>query len=196
MRLRLVLAAVALAALLAGCSSTSSSDTGQAPAGQGGGSIAATQQTTAGVVPGYTISIPRLNETSTLVGLGLNPDKSIQVPAISAPMQAGIYLHGPMPGQKGPAVVLAHINADGHPGFGEGFHPLGAGDLVNFTTPTGPVSYKVTDVIVVPKAAYPTARVFSDTKDAEIRLETCGPGALDSTGHNYLNQTIVFGVRV
>lgn len=196
--MRYLLAALALVALLAGCSSTSATDTGQGgtAAPVGSGSLAAQQQGNGAIVPGYSVTIPKLHETSTLQALGLDADRTLQVPPLSQPMQAGVYTKGPMPGEVGPAVVVAHVNANGHPGFGQGFHTLAAGDLINFTTPAGPVSYKVTQVTVVPKAQFPTARIFSDTKDDQIRLITCGPGELDSTGHNYVDQTIAYGVRV
>jgi sortase (surface protein transpeptidase) len=100
-----------------------------------------------------------------------------------------------MPGQVGPAVVLAHINADGRPGFGAGFHTLAPGDTIDVTTPTGPVSFAVTRTTTVPKAEFPTAAVYSDTKDPELRLITCG-GTLDRGAHNYLGQTIVYATKV
>ena len=142
-----------------------------------------------------TLSIPKLNESSPLVGLGLNADKSIQVPPLSQPMQAGVYTKGPMPGQVGPAVVLAHINTNGQPGFGAGLHTLAAGDKIDVTTPTGPVTYAVTRTDTVPKSEFPTAAVYSDTKDPELRLITCG-GTLDRSAHNYLGQTVVYATKV
>lgn len=158
-------------------------------------SLAASQQSNAGPVSGYTLTIPKLNESSQLVGLGLNPDRSIQVPPLADPMQAGVYTKGPLPGQVGPAVVLAHINGNGKPGFGADFHTLVAGDKVNVTTPTGPVTFAVTRTETVPKAEFPTAAVYSDTKDPELRLITCG-GTLDRGAHNYLGQTIVYASKV
>jgi predicted small secreted protein len=182
-------AVVVLAALLALLTAACGSDTGAAQ-----DSLAASQQSTAGVVPGYTLTIPRLNESSSLIGLALNPDKSIQVPPLDNPMQAGVYTKGPMPGQVGPAVVLAHINAAGKPGFGAQFHTLAAGDKINVTTPTGPVSFAVTRTETVPKAEFPTSAVYSDTRGPELRLITCG-GTLDRSAHNYLGQTIVFATK-
>jgi sortase (surface protein transpeptidase) len=182
-------AAVVLAALLTLFATACSSDNGAADA-----PLAASQQSNAGAVPGYTVTIPKLNETSQLVGLGLNADKSIQVPPLAAPMQAGVYTKGPMPGQVGPAVVLAHINADGKPGFGADFHTLTAGDKINVTTPTGPVTFAVTRTETVPKSEFPTAAVYSDTKGPELRLITCG-GTLDRSAHNYLGQTVVYAAK-
>lgn len=186
-----VLASLAMLLVLvtSACSNSSSS----APPASGG-SLAEGQQSTAGPVGGYTVSIPKLNVTSQLIGLGLNPDHSIQVPPLADPMQAGVYTKGPMPGQVGPAVVLAHINASGKPGFGAGFHDLVAGDTINVSTPTGPVTFRVTRTDTVPKAEFPTAAVYSDTKDAELRLITCG-GTLDRSAHNYLGQTIVYAAK-
>ncbi len=185
--MRHLLAVVALLALLTGCASTAADETG--------GSLAERQQSNGAVIPGYQVSIPRLGVSSTLQSLGLNADKTIQVPSLADPMQAGVYANGPMPGQVGPAVVLAHVNAGGKPGFGAGFHALRAGDVIDFSTPTGPVVYRVTEVQTVPKDRYPTARVFSDTPTPTLRLITCGPGPLDASGHNFVAQTIVFAVK-
>lgn len=182
-------AAVVLAALLTLLATACSSDTNSADA-----PLAASQQSSAGTVPGYTLTIPKLNESSQLVGLGLNPDKSIQVPPLADPMQAGVYTKGPMPGQAGPAVVLAHINAGGKPGFGADFHTLTAGDKINVTTPAGPATFAVTRTETVPKAEFPTAAVYSDTAGPELRLITCG-GTLDRGAHNYLGQTIVYATK-
>ena len=99
-----------------------------------------------------------------------------------------------MPGQVGPAVVLAHINADGKPGFGADFHTLTAGDKINVTTPTGPVTFAVTRTETTPKSEFPTAAVYSDTKGPELRLITCG-GTLDRSAHNYLGQTVVYAAE-
>lgn len=162
--------------------------------GTDGAPLAASQQSADGVVPGYSVTIPKLNVSSQLVGLGLNADKSIQVPPLADPMQAGVYTKGPMPGQVGPAVVLAHINSDGKPGFGAGFHDLAAGDKIDVATPQGQVSYAVTRTETIPKAEFPTASVYSDTQDPELRLITCG-GTLDRGAHNYLGQTIVFAKK-
>ncbi len=50
---------------------------------------------------------------SVLVPLGLNPDHTIQVPPLAAPAKLGLYSHGPQPGDRGPGVILGHINASG-----------------------------------------------------------------------------------
>ena len=57
------------------------------------------------------------------------------------------------------------------------------------------MSFTVTRTDTVPKAEFPTAAVYSDTKGPELRLITCG-GTLDRSAHNYLGQTIVYATRV
>lgn len=182
-----VVAAGLLTVLVAaGCAS------GPQPAPQSAGSIAAAQQApTAPTVDGYAITIPTLAVSSSLVSLGLNPDRTIQVPAVNNPMQAGVYGRGPMPGEPGPAVVLAHVNGDGRQGFGAGFHTLRAGDTVEVSRPDGEVArFVVYETRTVPKGDFPTAEVYSDTAGPELRLVTCG-GDLDRSAHNYLSNVIV-----
>lgn len=79
------------------------------------------------------LSIPAIGVTSTLLQLGLNPDRTVQVPPLSADSRAGWYRYSPTPtpGQLGPAVLLGHVDsAEYGPGV---FFRLGAlrpGDTV------------------------------------------------------------------
>lgn len=189
-RLFLAVAVIGLITATVGACATTASDDTPGP-GPSSASLAAGQQATDGPVAGYSVTIPKLHETSSLVGLGLNPDHSIQVPPLADPMQAGVYTHGPMPGDPGPAVILAHVNGGGHPGFGEGFHTLAAGDEINTTGPHGPRTFRVTRVATVPKGQFPTSDVYSDVPGPELRLITCG-GELDASAHNYLAQVLVW----
>ena len=190
----LLLATVACAlTLLSGCSTTS-----QAPAPAAAvGSIAAAQQATAAPLPGYAVTVPALGVNhSALVPLGLNPDHTIQVPPLAAPAELGLYDHGPTPGQRGPAVILGHINADGVDGAFAHLGTLKPGDQVQVARPDGStVAFAVYQTRTVPKTAFPTAAVYSDTPGPELRLITCG-GDLDRTAHNYLSNVIVWAKAV
>jgi hypothetical protein len=48
------------------------------------------------------VSIPKIGAHSSLVGLALNDDESVEVPPVTAPMQAGWFAGGPKPGERGP----------------------------------------------------------------------------------------------
>lgn len=144
------------------------------------------------VVPGYTVHIPRLGVSSSLVGVGLGPDRTLQTPPLEHPEQAAVYARGPMPGEPGPAVILGHVNGHGRPGFGARLHALTTGDEVRVDTPNGVVVFRVTRVSTVDKDEFPTRDVYSNTPGPELRLITCG-GEL--AGHQYLGQTLVWAVE-
>jgi hypothetical protein len=185
--------ALATAILLGGGLLTAcSTDTPAAPP-PGQGSIAAQQQSTVAPLADYTMTVSKLGlSNAALVPLGLNADKTIQVPPLSAPQELGVYSKGPLPGGKGPAVILGHINANGVPGAFAHLDTLKAGDQVATTAPGGKATkFVVYKVQTVPKAAFPTAAVYSDTSGPELRLITCG-GALDRSAHNYLSNVIVW----
>ena len=180
--------------LLSACSTAA---TQPAPAAavtpNGAGSVAETQQATAAPLPGYAVTVPALGVTrSVLVPLGLNPDHTIQVPPLAAPAELGLYSHGPKPGDRGPAVILGHLNANGIDGAFAHLGALKPGDPVQIARPDGSTArFTVYKTATVPKTAFPTAAVYSDTPRPELRLITCG-GDLDRTAHNYLSNIIVW----
>lgn len=176
-------------AVITGCSSTATPTTPAA----GAGSIAEAQQATAAPLPGYAVTVPALKVNhSLLVPLGLNPDHTIQVPPLAAPAELGLYDHGPKPGDRGPAVILGHINANGVNGAFAHLDQLKPGDRIQVARPDGTtVSFAVYQTRTVPKTAFPTAAVYSDTPGPELRLITCG-GDLDRTAHNYLSNVVVW----
>lgn len=134
-----------------------------------------------------TISIPALDVSSTLVPLGLTEDNQHEVPPLDRPEQAGWFQPGPEPGEPGPAVVLGHINGNGHPGVFANLHQLAPGDTVTIDD----LTFVVYEVTQAPKDAFPADRVYGHVDAPELRLITCG-GAFDRTSGNYLSNTIVF----
>lgn len=142
------------------------------------------------------IDIPSIGARSTLVRLGLNPDRSIQVPPVDRPRQAGWYQYGPTPGQVGPAVILGHIDGDHQEGIFWRLHEVRTGDRITVGREDGSTAtFAVAEVDDVHKSAFPTGAVYGNTPDPELRLITCG-GAFDaSTGH-YLDNLIVYAKLV
>ena len=49
----------------------------------------------------------------------------------------------------------------------------------------------VTTVVQADKDAFPTTAVYGDTRDAQLRLITCG-GPYDRTVGSYVDNTVVF----
>lgn len=141
-----------------------------------------------------TIDIPRLGLHTTLVDTGLNPDKTLQVPPLDQPQQVAWYRGSSAPGDGNgiPAVVLAHVNAYGHPGAFAHLDQLVVGDLVTIGRDGAPpVTFRVRATELDPKTAFPTARVYGTTPDAQLRLITCG-GVLNRAAHSYESNRVVY----
>jgi sortase (surface protein transpeptidase) len=141
-----------------------------------------------------SLRIPRIGAESSLVPLGLNADRTVQVPPVSTPMQAGWYENGPTPGEIGPAVILGHVDGDHQPGIFYRLHELRPADEILVTRQDGgTVTFTVSRVQQVSKTTFPTDAVYGDTSDAELRLITCG-GAFDHAARSYRDNIIVYAV--
>jgi sortase (surface protein transpeptidase) len=140
------------------------------------------------------ICVPAIGIDASVMQLGLNTDRTVQVPPLSEVGDAGWYKYSAPPGTKGPAVILGHIDSAQ---YGEGVFfdlgKLGAGDQVMITRGDGMVAtYSIAHVREVPKTAFPTMSVYGPTAGATIRLVTCG-GQFDSSTGNYLDNIIAYG---
>lgn len=138
------------------------------------------------------LDVPSISVHSTLVQLGLNPDKTVQVPPVDQPLQAGWYQHSPTPGQVGPAVLLGHIDGNHQKGIFWRLHDVKKGDKVQVGRQDGStLTFTVTKVNQIAKSSFPTDAVYGNTTDPELRLITCG-GAFDAAAHSYLDNIIVY----
>jgi sortase (surface protein transpeptidase) len=139
-----------------------------------------------------SLEIPKINASSSLMSLGLNPDRTVEVPPVSNPMQAGWYRNGPTPGEIGPAVLLGHVDGDHRAGIFFRLHELSPDDEVRVRREDGTTArFSVRRVDLVPKNAFPTEAVYGDTADAQLRLITCG-GAFDRSARSYVSNVIVY----
>lgn len=121
------------------------------------------------------ISIPAINSLSSLIRLGLNEDKTVQVPDVNTPEQAGWFVFSSKPGNSGPAVILGHVDGNGRPGVFYNLHLLEAGDTVRIMRDDGStLVYQITGVYTADKDEFPTEAVYGDTFGSELRLITCG----------------------
>lgn len=144
-----------------------------------------------GSAPGW-LDVPNIDAHSTLLPLGLNDDRTVAVPSVHEPMQAGWYRYGPTPGETGPAVILGHVNGDGQDGIFARLHQLGSGDEIRVGREDGTVArFTVTRMDQVPKDHFPTDEVYGDTTEPELRLITCG-GAFDDAVDSYRDNIIAY----
>lgn len=137
------------------------------------------------------VDIPRIGVHSRLLSLGLEHDGTLEVPSLEQAQLAGWYDKGPTPGERGPAVIVGHVDTKKGPAV---FYELGRlhpGDAVNVTRKDGKVAaFTVDSVERVSKKRFPTGRVYGEVPFAGLRLITCGG---DFDGHHYTGNTIVYG---
>lgn len=159
--------------------------------GCGGSAVTPVSRAADAVSPPINIEIPALNKTSSLTRLGLNSDKTVQVPPLDQPQQAGWYAFSSKPGDPGPAVILGHIDGNHKKGV---FYQLGSlkpGDRVIIErSDSTKLTYAVTRVHRVDKDEFPTDEVYGNTPDSELRLITCG-GAFEGGQTGYADNIIV-----
>ncbi|WP_433788142.1 class F sortase [Actinomycetospora sp. CA-101289] len=134
----------------------------------------------------------RIDACSSLVPVGVDAARQIEVPSVHTPEQAGWYRHGPTPGEQGPAVIVGHVDGDGRRGVFADLVEARPEDVITVVRRDGSTAvFAVTHVEQVPKDSFPTGAVYGNTTGAELRLITCG-GALDPTGHSYEDNVIVY----
>ena len=99
-----------------------------------------------------------------------------------------------MPGEVGPTVIAGHVDSYEGPGIFYRLDTLRPGDLVTVGRSDGvAIRYRVTDVVNVPKDAFPTRQVYGPTPGPKLRLITCG-GEFDHSARRYLRNVVVSAV--
>lgn len=179
MRLFLVIAAVLA---LAGCASTPPADQ---PSGE----------TSSPFSPPAIMTVDRLDIRSQGLGtpVGLLPDDTMETPPVERPEELAWYKYSQMPGERGPMVIVGHVNGGGRPGVFVNLATMREGDQIDVTDANGRAfSYAVYKIVREPKVEFPTDAVYDNTDGPEIRLITCGGQFNEQTG-SYLDNVIVFG---
>ena len=122
-----------------------------------------------------SLRIPSIGAQSDLLSLGLQDNGSLEVPPGDPGAPAAWYSGSPTPGERGPAVLLGHVNAtDGGPGVFAGLRELKAGDTIEVTRKDGTTAvFTVERGEQYSKDAFPTQKVYGNTEGSELRLITC-----------------------
>lgn len=122
-----------------------------------------------------SLSIPATGTRSTLLHLGLRGDGSLDVPPEPPGSPASWYTGSPTPGERGPAVLLGHVNATGGgAGVFADLRSLAPGDRLEVLREDGTTAVFIVDRgEQYGKDAFPTLKVYGNTDGAEIRLITC-----------------------
>jgi hypothetical protein len=136
-----------------------------------------------------SIAIPAAGVDARVVPVGLRPDGAMEVPEVDL---AGWYRLGPRPGERGPAVIVGHVDSREGPAVFFRLGQLRRGDRIVVGQDGGAAaSFAVERVERHPKQALPVARVWNPTGKPVLRLITCGGSFDRSTGH-YRDNVIVY----
>jgi LPXTG-site transpeptidase (sortase) family protein len=136
------------------------------------------------------IVIPAIRVSARVIPLGLNPDRTLEVP--SALADTGWYTGGPEPGERGAAVIAGHVASRNGPGVFLHLRDLRAGAMIKIHLEDGTVvRYVARSSITVPKNRFPTRLVYAQTPRPTLRLITCS-GTLDPATGQHRDNYIVF----
>lgn len=193
-------AGILLLLQLAGCAAgtTGSPDAGSAPSSSVPSSVAASppaapSQATAAPSPAapaaaaqqlpvmgasapVILSVPAIGVRTDLLRLGLRDNGSLEVPPdTGSGAPAGWYNGSPTPGERGPSVVLGHVNAlGGAKGVFADLRKLTPGTEINVSRTDGSTAvFTVDRGALYSKNEFPTLEVYGNTPGAELRLITC-----------------------
>lgn len=137
-----------------------------------------------------SLAIPSIGVDTRLIRLGLNPDKSLQVPRNYS--LAGWYTKGAAPGERGPAVIAGHYDSVDGPAVFYGLSQLRPGQSVQVRRADGSVAkFSVDRVERFSKGRFPTDEVYGWVARPELRLITCG-GSFDYSTRHYRDNIVVF----
>jgi sortase (surface protein transpeptidase) len=136
------------------------------------------------------VRIPAIGVDSRLQLLNRNTDGSVEVPLDW--QVAGWFAEGPAPGERGPAVILGHVDSRSGPAVFYRLRELQPGDAIFVEHAPGRVTKFLVDrVEQFDKNRFPTQDVYFPTLEPVLRLITCGGDFDHSSGH-YRDNVIAF----
>jgi sortase (surface protein transpeptidase) len=144
--------------------------------------------------PPVRIEIPAIGVSSSLVRLGLNPDRTMEVPGDF--QVAGWFTGAPQPGQLGPAVIAGHVDSRTGPAVFYRLRDLRPGDQIRVVrADRRVVRFKVDSLASYPKQSLPPDAVYGATTTPALRLITCA-GSFDRSSRSYRDNLVVSATRV
>lgn len=124
--------------------------------------------------PPVQLLIPTIGVSARVTRLGLNPERTVEVP--SDPAATGWYRLGPRPGAEGSAVILGHVDSVDGPAVFYRLRYLAPGDRIVVRATDGTTArFRVTEVATYPNDEFPAERVYGPHGHRHaLQLVTCG----------------------
>ena len=140
------------------------------------------------------LRIPAIDVESALIPLGLAANGTLEVPPSGSP--AGWFTGAPTPGERGPAIIVGHVDWKGRNGVFHDLYALKPGARVLVSRKDGAVAeFEVTAVRHFAKDRFPTRLVYGNIDRSGLRLVTCG-GSFDQQKHSYEDNIVAFAELV
>ncbi|MEU5774306.1 class F sortase [Streptomyces venezuelae] len=114
-------------------------------------------------------------DAKSMLDLGVGADQELDVPPVDKADEPGWWTGGVTPGEKGPAVIVAHYDTANGPALLKNVAKVHVGDTVEVPRADGSTAtFKVREIQQVDKKDFPTNKVYGATDRPELRLLTCG----------------------
>ena len=122
-----------------------------------------------------SLAIPSIGVRTDLLKLGLRENGSLDVPPTGSGAPASWYNGSPTPGERGPSVMLGHVNAlGGATGVFADLRKLTPGTDIDVSRADGTTAvFTVDHGAQYSKDSFPTLEVYGNTPGSELRLITC-----------------------
>ena len=160
-------------------------------------SVLPTERRSAGkaAVTPLLLSIPTLGLSTRLIDLGLEKDGTVEVP--SDPDRAGWFRLGTVPGERGSAVILGHVDSLTGPAVFAELSSMRRADRVTVSmSDDSVVTFEVDRVVTYANADFPADLVYAGKRRVpELNLVTCG-GVYDRDRGGYQSNVVVFTRRI
>lgn len=139
-----------------------------------------------------SLQIPAIALDRSLLRVGLAADRTLEVPPFANADQPGWYDRFPTPGDRGPAVIVGHVDSPDGPAVFDRLDTLHAGDEVRVRRSDGMTAIFVVDrVTAFAKDDFPSRLVYGAINYPGLRLITCG-GPYDAGAGGYQDNVVVF----
>ncbi|MGH8838968.1 MAG: class F sortase [Jiangellaceae bacterium] len=139
------------------------------------------------------VVIDAIGVSAAVAAVGLEPDGTLSPPR--DPSMVGWHSGSRIPGDRGPAVMVGHVDSADGPAVFTNLDDLEVGDVIDVENGDGGiVSFAVSSVTRHPKHAFPTDAVYGPTPDSELHLITCGGSFDRETG--YADNVVVTATAV
>jgi sortase (surface protein transpeptidase) len=140
------------------------------------------------------VTVPSVGISAPVIPLGLQSNGEIEVPSDFS--DAGWREAGPEPGERGAAMMTAHVDSrSSGPAAFYSLKNVERGSDIRVRRKDGStVVFTAERMEVVPKDNFPTSRVYGRTRLPTLRLVTCG-GPFNSAERHYRDNIIVYATR-